>query len=202
MASKWIGEHKCNTFNFFPSSRMPGKITEKILLYKLRVRQDPEAYTALYDTYVKQIYRFVFFKVSSREEAEDITSEVFLKAWHYFQENKEIKSFSGLLYRIARNCIIDLYRVKASRPEVLTQDPIEIGDGGRWYADLNDKAEAKKVLQALKKLKQEYQEVITFRYVDELEVAEIAEIVGKGQVAVRVTLHRALKKLKEIIAQA
>ncbi len=180
---------------------MPGKIAEKILLYKLRVKQDPEAYATLYDNYVKQIYRFVFFKVSSHEEAEDITSEVFLKAWHYVQENKEIKSFSGLLYRVARNCIIDLYRLKASKPEVFSDEPIEVSDEGNWYTDLHTKVEAKKIIQALKKLKQEYQEVITLRYVDELEVAEIAEIVGKRKIAIRVTLHRALKKLKEILAQ-
>jgi len=180
---------------------MSSTIAEKLLLYKLRVKQDPEAYAALYDIYVKQIYRFVFFKVSSHEEAEDITSEVFLKAWHYIQDNKEIKSFSGLLYRMARNCIIDLYRLKASKPEVYTEEPVEIGDGGQWYADLNTNIEAKKIIHVLKKLKQEYQEIITLKYVDELEISEIAEITGKGQIAVRVTLHRALKKLKEIMAQ-
>ena len=59
---------------------MPGKIAEKILLYRLQVERDPEAYGTLYDIYVRRIYRFVYFKVSSHEEAEDITSDVFLKA--------------------------------------------------------------------------------------------------------------------------
>lgn len=182
---------------------MSKKLTEKILLYKLQVEKDPESYTALYDAYVKQIYRFVYFKVSSHEEAEDITSEVFLKAWHYTQEKEPVKSFSGLLYRIARNAIIDLYRHKASKPETrldITEE-VKIGDGGKWYADVSDKLDAERVLEAIKKLKQEYQEVITFKYVDELEVGEISEILGKGNIAVRVTLHRALKKLKDILAQ-
>ena len=61
---------------------------EKKLLYRLQYNQDPEAFTGLYDLYVKRIYRFVFFKVSSHEEAEDITSEVFLKAWRYITEKK------------------------------------------------------------------------------------------------------------------
>src|SRR5437868_3511880 len=107
---------------------MSGKIAEHILLYKLHVKQDPEAYAALYDTYVKQIYRFVYFKVSSHEEAEDITSEVFLKAWHYIQEKREIKSFSGLLYRMARNCIIDLYRHKSSKPETRLDETLDVND--------------------------------------------------------------------------
>lgn len=176
------------------------QIAEKFLLYKLQVKHDPDAYAELYDAYVKQIYRFVYFKVSSHEEAEDITSEVFLKAWHYLQEKKEVKSFSGLLYRIARNAIIDMYRSKAGKPESPLAEDFDPGDGGKWYADISSKVDAEKVIHALKKLKQEYQEVITFRYIDELEISEIAEITGKGAIATRVTLHRALQKLKQILA--
>lgn len=181
---------------------MSGTLTEKLLLFRLRTKNDPESYAKLYDTYVHQIYRFVYFKVSSHEEAEDITSEVFLKAWNYIQEKKEVNSFSGLLYRIARNCVIDLYRRKSKAAESL-DDQMEVGlekgDGGKWFAEITNKLEAEKVIHALKKLKQEYQEVLTFRYVDELEIEEIAEITGKGKIAIRVTLHRALKKLKEIL---
>ncbi|OGH68366.1 MAG: hypothetical protein A3D53_02775 [Candidatus Magasanikbacteria bacterium RIFCSPHIGHO2_02_FULL_45_10] len=180
---------------------MLDKIAEKFLLYKLQVKQDPEAYAELYDTYVKQIYRFVYFKVSTHEEAEDITSEVFLKAWHYIQEKKEIKSFSGLLYRIARNAIIDVYRAKAGKRETPLIEDIDVGDGGKWFSDISTKVEAEKVIEAIKKLKQEYREVITLRYVDELDISEIAEIVGKGGVATRVTLHRALAKLKKILEE-
>lgn len=176
-------------------------LAEKFLLYKLQVRQDPDAYTELYDAYVKQIYRFVYFKVSNHEEAEDITSQVFLKAWQYLQEKKEVKSFSGLLYRIARNAVIDLYRTRAAKPETSLAEDYDIGDGGKWYADISAKVDAEKVIKALKKLKQEYQEAITFRYIDELELSEIAEITGKGAIATRVTLHRALNKLKQILAE-
>lgn len=182
---------------------MSGNFSEKLLLFKLRTKHDPESYAKLYDIYVEQIYRFVYFKVSSHEEAEDITSEVFLKAWHYIQEGHEIKSFSGLLYRMARNSIIDLYRKKSSKPESFLEDQLdaglEIGDKGKWMSEINSKLEAEKILKALKKLKQEYQEVITLRYVDELELEEIAEIIGKGRIAVRVTLHRAVKKLQELL---
>ncbi|MEK7131139.1 MAG: RNA polymerase sigma factor [Patescibacteria group bacterium] len=185
-------------------------IAEKLLLLKLRTTEDPEAFTKLYDIYAKRIYSFVFFKVSNREEAEDITSEVFLKAWRYINEKKKIESFSGLLYRLARNCVIDLYRSRASHKEAFSIDAgigigIEIGDAGKWKENLGEelvnKLEMQKIVQALQKMKQEYREVVTLRYVDELEVSEIAEITGKGHIAIRVTLHRGLKKLKEILAQ-
>lgn len=179
------------------------KIKEKILLYRLFAKQDPEAFAELYDLYARRIYRFVFFKVSNHEEAEDITSDVFLKAWHYIREKKKIESFSGLLYRLARNCIIDLYRLKVKQKKTFKIDDaaagLDIADGGSWSEALGRKLETQSIIQALQKLKQEYREVITLRYVDELKISEIAEITGKGKIAVRVILHRGFKKLKELL---
>lgn len=179
-----------------------GKISEKILLFRLRTKNDPEAFAELYDIYARRIYSFVFFKVSSREEAEDITSEVFLKAWRQINEKKKIDSFSGLLYKVARNCVIDLYRSKSKNKEFLSVDDemtMELGDEERWKKDLGKRLEAEKIIQVLQKLKQEYREVVALRYVDEMEISEIAEITGKGHIAIRVTLHRGLKKLKELL---
>ena len=184
---------------------MSNFLTEKILLYRIFTKKDPEAYTELYDLYVQRIYRFVFFKVSSHENAEDITSEVFLKAWQFLisnsSEQPEIKSFSGLLYKIARNSIIDFYRARAAKGETALDENIEVSDEGKWFAELEQKIETEKIIVAIKKMKQEYQEVLTLKYVDELDISEIAEITGKGNVAVRVTLHRALKKLKEFLGK-
>jgi RNA polymerase sigma-70 factor (ECF subfamily) len=181
---------------------MKGKISEKILLYRLQSKQDPEAFAELYDLYIQRIYRFVFFKVSGHEEAEDITSEVFLKVWNHISEGKELKSFSGLLYRVARNCIIDMYRAKSVRVHPLLFSEIDEqsdpSDSGGAIEKIHASEEAKKIIAQIKKLKQEYQEILTLRYIDELTIDEIAEIVGKGKVAVRVTLHRAMKRLKII----
>jgi len=184
---------------------MSDKITEKILLYQLYTKQNPEAFAKLYDLYARRIYRFIFFKVANREEAEDITSEVFLKAWNYVGEKKKIESFSGLLYKLARNSVIDLYRSKSRQTEVLSFDgsesDIDINDNGKWESALGNKLETQKIIKALQKLKQEYREVVTLRYVEELEISEIAEITSKRQVAVRVTLHRGLKKLRDFLKE-
>jgi RNA polymerase sigma-70 factor (ECF subfamily) len=184
---------------------MSGKISEKLLLFRLHTKQDPEAFTELYDLYVKRIYRFVFFKVSGHEEAEDLTSEVFLRVWNHIAEGKEISSFSGLLYRTARNCIIDLYRSKSyqANPLLLSELPegIEPSDKANGVEKFAISSEAEEIVKSLKKLKQEYQEIVTLRYVDELNIEEIAEITGKGKIAVRVTLHRALKRLKKNLGQ-
>jgi len=180
---------------------MSGTWKEKTLLFRLQTKQDPDAFAELYDLYVKRIYRFVYFKVSGHEETEDIVSEVFLKSWNYIIGNseKEVKSFSGLLYRIARNSIIDYYRKRAGSPEGLLAEDQDVGDEGKWSKDLTERIDNQQVVGAIRKLKQEYQEVLTLRYVDGLDINEIADITGKGNVAVRVTMHRALKKLKEIV---
>lgn len=180
---------------------MTKKLNHKILLYRLQTKQDPEAFALLYDYYVKQIYRFIFFKVSNHEEAEDITSEIFLKVWHYINNGNKVESFSGLLYKMARNSIVDLYRSRAKQPELLLDqnNQTNLSDQGDLKQGLSERTEINQIITCLRRLKQEYQEILTLRFIDDLKINEIAQITGKSRVAVRVTLHRALKKLKEII---
>jgi len=180
------------------------KIQEKRLLYRVLNKKDPEAYANLYDLYVEKIYRFVLFKVSSREEAEDITSDIFLKVWKYLiqKEGKDIESISGLLYRTARNAIIDHYRQRAKKQTCSiegVEDTLSDNEQGRKVIELRQDADA--LLLAVRLLKQEYQEVILLRYIDEMSIAEIAAILGKKRTNIRVTLHRATKKLQEIFTQ-
>lgn len=180
---------------------MGRKLNEKILVYRVRVKKDPSAFAELYDWYVEKIYRFVYFKITNKEEAEDITSNVFLKVWSYLIEytEKEIDSFSGLIYRVARNAIIDFYRERGRKKiegiEILEQLPVE----EKSYAQAAVSQEVEKIMMVIKKMKQDYQEVVLLKHVEDLTTAEIAEILGKSQTGVRITLHRAMKKLKELL---
>lgn len=166
-------------------------------------KQDKDSFAEIYDLYIEKIYRFIYFKISNKTEAEDLTSEVFLKLWDYLIETteKEIQSFSGLIYKIARNSVVNHFRDKARRQEcsvdylenmsidLARKDDIEKVETG---------IEAENIIKLLKKLKQEYQEVLVLKYIDELSTAEIAKILNKNQINVRVTIHRALNKLKEL----
>lgn len=180
---------------------MPASINEKKLVYQIIKNHDPEAYAELYDLYVDRIYRFIFFKVGSKEEAEDLTSDVFLKTWQYLTKNQklEIKSFSGLVYQIARNALVDLYRAKANRPEFPLDAASDLFVHDKRFAEIDASGDVLKILQALKKIKQEYQEVLLLKYIEELSIKEIAEILKKTQVNVRVTLHRAMIVLKKTL---
>lgn len=173
---------------------------EKILIGRLKLK-DKEAFGQLYDIYIDRIYRFIYFKVSKKEEAEDLTSQVFLKIWQHALEGK-IKlgvSFQALLYKTARNLIIDYYRHAQGiySLEEGEEKGQEIADESEDTEKKIDEAtELENIEEKLKTLKSEYQEIIVLHYINELSVKEIADILNKKSGAVRVTLHRALKTLK------
>ncbi len=175
---------------------------EKEILKKVK-NGDGEAFGELYDFYVPRVYRFVRLKVDSQETAQDVTSETFLRIWKYLQEQKKIRErFQSLLYKIARNLVIDFYRSKSVR-EILIEDDLE------EFADVDDgkvsdeliirQEEMKEVKRALVQIHSNYQDVIVWYYLDELTIPEIAEILEKNEGTVRVLVHRAVKSLREVM---
>lgn len=179
--------------------------SDKRLLKQLKTK-DPDVFGSFYDTYVERVYRFVYFKVSSHEEAEDITAETFLKVWQYLFENKKVEHLHAFVYQVARNLVVDFYRRKAQQrlfPMSETGDEVErLPDIGPTVADQLDTAASVDQLEsALRQLKDEYREVIVLRYFNELEIGEVAAVLGKSRGAVRVLLHRALKTLSDITGQ-
>jgi len=180
-----------------------GKIEEKLLLYKIK-KNDKEAFIKAYDLYVDQLHRFIYFKVGSREEAEDICSAVFLKTWNYILENtlRDHKTLKALLYKIARNLIIDHYRKNKDRENISLDgdNGIEVIDEKQNSARTMELKTDLLVLETrLPELKDEYREVIILRFVNELSIKEIAEILDKPKGNIRVLIFRALKALKELL---
>jgi len=185
---------------------MTNRFKEKFLLYRIRAKNDPDAFGEIYDAYVAQIYRFIYFKVSSQQEAEDLTSETFLKAWQYLKlkGNREVSYLKALLYSTARSVVIDHYRSAAHRHrdvslEDLANEAFSDPAQGTLQADIDRSLDAAKVLAALPRLKDEYREVIVMRYLDDLSSGEIAEALGKSPANVRVILHRATKALISLL---
>ncbi|MBU4274834.1 sigma-70 family RNA polymerase sigma factor [Patescibacteria group bacterium] len=156
-------------------------------------------FSKIYDKYIEKIYRFVFVKVNSQETAEDITSKVFMRGWEVFKERgDEIKNLSAFLYQIARNLVIDHYREKG-RTQIISPDFVpqmadprtNIEETAIMHADLS------MVKLALKDLKDDYQNVIIWHYLDGLSVREVSHLLDRSEEATRVLLHRALGALKE-----
>ncbi|MBI3631470.1 MAG: RNA polymerase sigma factor [Candidatus Staskawiczbacteria bacterium] len=162
-----------------------------------------EKFSEIYDQYIDKIYRFVYFKVSSEEIAEDITSKVFLRGWEAFQshglgEGREILNTSAFLYQIARNAITDHYREKA-KTKVVSADiaPQIVAPGMGLEEKAILSSEFQEVKLAIQNLKQDYQDIIICRYIDDMKIPEIATIMDKPEGTVRVMLHRGLKALKK-----
>lgn len=184
---------------------MRSRLKEKFLLFRIRAKKDPEAFGAVYDAYVKQIYRFIYFKVSSAEQAEDLTSEAFLKAWQYLKEKRDVANLQALLYSVARTVVIDHYRATAaeranvSLDENIADETVD-ASSEKFLKDMETKFDTTLVLERLRGLKDEYRDVVIMRYLDEMSTGEIAAVLGKTPSNVRVILHRATKALSEAIA--
>ncbi|OGF27743.1 hypothetical protein A2331_06575 [Candidatus Falkowbacteria bacterium RIFOXYB2_FULL_34_18] len=182
---------------------MSSKINDKTLYFRMK-QKDKEAFISAYDSYLNDIYRFIYFKVGNREEAEDLTSSVFLKTWNYIQDNnlKSYKTLKALLYRIARNAVIDHYRQKSKRQDISYD--AELGfDVEDEKQDNLQKMEMidsyQEIEEHMKELKDEYREIIVLKYINELSISEIAEVLDKKKGNVRVLIHRAETALKEIV---
>ena len=179
-----------------------GKIQEKAI-YSSLLKKDKEAFLRAYDLYVDSIYRYIFFKIGQTEEAQDLTSEVFLKAWNYIQDNQiaNYKTLKALFYKIARNLVIDHYRKSASNQSVGLENEFGSINLVDQSQDLLEKAnissEIEEVMRVITELKDEYREALILRYIDELSIAEIADILDKTKGNTRVLVFRALKTLKK-----
>lgn len=177
---------------------------EKEILKRIK-NGDNEAFGELYDFYAPKVYRFVRLKVDSQETAQDLTSESFLRIWQYLQEQRKIRErFQALLYKIARNLVIDFYRTKSVR-EILIEDSLEefsnINIENEEASDelVIRREEMTEVKKALIQINPNYQDVVVWYYLDELSISEIADILDKNEGTVRVLIHRAVKSLREIM---
>lgn len=187
------------------TSRNPvQKFKEKNLFSRLK-KKDKDAFIEAYDLYVDDIHRFVYFKIGNKEEANDLTSIIFLKTWEYIKNNSltDSRTLRALLYKVARTSIIDYYRQNQVVTSIDDEDhPIDVVDDGQSVIEqINLNSDLEIIRKKLPELKMEYREVIIMRFINDLELEEIAEITGKTKGNVRVLLFRALKALRELIEE-
>lgn len=161
-------------------------------------RGDSASFGRLYDHYVKPIYRFIAVKVSIRQEAEDLTHEVFLTAWQKLPSfTFQGFPFSSWLYRIARNRVIDHYRTKKQHADIGEIDEKLLGITDSHEAGVDSALTLGKIYVAMKELTADQQDVLILRFVDDLSPAEIAEVLDKTEGSVRIIQHRAVEALKK-----
>jgi RNA polymerase sigma-70 factor, ECF subfamily len=157
---------------------------------------DTNAFGRIYELFYKRIYRYLSINLGSPEIAQDLCQETFLSAWRNIKSFSEDKggSLQAYLFRIARNKIIDLSRKKKEISLEVTGDFESKED---ILGSLDKEEDIEMVRKALSSLEDIERQIIVLRYFEELSTAEVAQAVGFNEGALRVRLHRILKKLKE-----
>jgi RNA polymerase sigma-70 factor (ECF subfamily) len=184
---------------------MPGNLDKDEQLIKKAQRGDPNAFGDLYENHAPAIFRYLYIHLDSQMDAEDLTGEVFLKAWQslpkYTQRGVPFRAF---LFRIARNALVDHYRqhnrLEPKDPEDMDgysaqgiSEPIEV---------VSSRIEHQNILQVIRKLRNDYQSVLTLRFISELSPEETAQVMDRSVGAIRVLQHRALAALRQEMDKA
>jgi len=160
-----------------------------------------EIFSQIYQKYVERIYRFVFFKLATREDSEDITSQTFFQALNYLaRPDAQVENLQAFLYRVARNQVADFYRARGQH-----LSDLEVGELAETVADssldlsldFDRQLDIETVKKALTAINPSYQDAIIWYFVEEQTIAEISQILEKSQGTVRVLVFRAIKSLKE-----
>ncbi len=148
---------------------------------------------AVYRAHMRAIYGFIYTKVGNRESAEDLTSEVFLKAVSHLDPSRDERSIVAWLYRVATNKVNDYWRARQG-PQVIELDEARISRGISAPSDnARREATAQRATALLQKLPVNYREVLSHRLLEGMSVAETARQMGTSEANVKVLQHRALK---------
>jgi RNA polymerase sigma-70 factor, ECF subfamily len=170
---------------------------EAELVRRVVATRDRDAFGQLYELYIDRIGRYVYYKVGVREEAEDLTEQVFLKAWESIQGFRgEPAAFPVWIFRLAHNLVIDYHRTHRQTTEL--HEFIE--DAHPLPEDVVGARLDNEMLQAaIAKLTDEQQQVVILRFIHGLPHAQVAGIMGKNEVAVRGIQYRAIVALQRIL---
>ena len=164
-------------------------------LVKRATGGDLEAFGELYSIYLDRIYRYIYYQIQDKMTAEDITEEVFVKAWKAIKSCKgKERTFSSWLYRIAHNQVID--NLRRQRKHLSTEDVESLADDSNPELEAEGNLERQELLASLSCLPQSQKQVIILKFIEGLDNREIEHIMGKSQGAIRVLQMRALSTLR------
>lgn len=164
----------------------------------LAVRGDADSFVSLYRKHLRPVYNYLYARLGSREAAEDVTSVTFERAWSSIHRYRSVSSFRGWLFTIAHRALADHYRSRQAPPSVpmdtLADVLLDPTLGPEERALLAE--QVRQVLRIVATLRPEQQEVIGLRFMAELRYSEIAQVLGKGEAAVKMIAYRALEEIR------
>jgi len=156
-----------------------------------------EAFGNLYGIYLDRIYRYVYYHVKDQMMAEDITEDVFVKAWKAIRSCKgRERTFSSWIYRIAHNHIINTVRNRNKSISMGMETLTAVSD---LRQEIDDTTESYELSEILDELPENQKQVIILKFIDGMNNSEVAKIMNKSEVAVRLLQMRGLSSLRQRI---
>jgi RNA polymerase sigma-70 factor (ECF subfamily) len=154
-----------------------------------------------YEATVEKVYNYVYYRTGrNRDLAEDLTSEVYLKALERHESYDPGGSFSSWIFTIARNHLIDRYRTQKETVAIDLLANVLPSPLRDLAGEIDDRGRVESILQGLDRLPDHQREILVLKFVNELDNTEIGRVLEKNPGAVRVALHRALRALKSVLA--
>jgi len=181
---------------------MPDADMDDIVLAQMAGTGDADAFGKLYMHHLDAIYRYIYFRVENNCDAEDLTEQVFLKAWEALP-NYRYKGlpFKSWLYRIAHNAVIDYQRRKKfTAPMPPTEEVYQLTEAVNSLETIIAAEEGETLAKAITQLPAAQQDVIILRFIEGLSHDQIASIIQKSSGACRVIQYRALAALEQLLS--
>jgi RNA polymerase sigma-70 factor, ECF subfamily len=160
----------------------------------MAAQQNPAAFQPLYQKWIKPIYRYFYFRVGNVKDAEDLTSQVFLKVYEDLPRYRSKGNFSAWLFTIAHSRMVDFFR-KVNREEALEKAALVVNSSD-LLTQVVYGSEIDQLLSLLQKLNDRDQELIRLRYFGELSYREIGQIMHRSEDAVRKSITRLLDRMQ------
>jgi RNA polymerase sigma-70 factor (ECF subfamily) len=168
-------------------------------LIELARENNTQALAEIYDRYAEPIYRYLYRLLGDPAEAEDLTSEVFLKLLQALDTSRAPRDrLLGWLYRVARNLAMDWFRREGKR-KTLSLDEELVADGDSPSAEVEERQVRQRLRKSISELAPSQQQVILLRFGEGLKVSEVSRLMGKSEGAIRVLQHRAVKRLSKLL---
>ncbi len=168
-------------------------------LLQRALRGNVEAFGEFYERMLDRMFRYLFYRTGHFQDAEDLTEEVFLKAWEALQDAQELPEHpEAWLYRIAHNTVVDYYRTRkplVSLEEIRLPQTITTSETPEEIALSAERFQV--LMENLHRLPPIYQQVLICRFIQGLSHKEVAQVLGTNENHARILQYRALKRLRE-----
>jgi RNA polymerase sigma-70 factor (ECF subfamily) len=175
-------------------------VQEELNLVQRARQGDHEAFARLYEAHFDKIFRYLVLKIRNQTEAEDMTQQVFIKAYESIGSYQlQGVPFTAWLFRIAHNQMVDFIRKESKKPTVPLDESFPIKDDSDLEGEVETKIEMEKVVLATKQLTIAQREVISLRFAGGLSITEAAKTMRKSEGAIKALQHSAILALRKTL---